>query len=118
MSEIQRNELEPFYFKSYDQIIGIARNVNDFHIEFARLAEESPEALAYHLKEGHIVNWLDYANEKELAAQLKGVENVGDARLAMDKYFKSSKRSNKSPPRNREKHRKNRRESKNKSSSP
>ena len=67
-----RSGLEPFYFMSYDRVIGVARNVNDLREELARLSEENPEALEYHIKQGQIASWLNYANEKELAEELKG----------------------------------------------
>ena len=84
-------DVEPFYFKSYGRTIGVARNVGDLREELGRLAEENPDAVAYHLRQGHIVRWLEYANQKELAEQLRNVEKVDEARLMVDRYLENSK---------------------------
>jgi len=77
--------VEAFYFTSYGRTIGIARNVRELSAEIARLAKENPAAVTYHLKQGHIVWWLECADEKELAKQLKGVESINEARLKLNK---------------------------------
>ena len=85
------SRVQPFYFKSYDRVIGIARNVNDLQGELTRLAEENPDALEYHIKEGQIGRWLDYANEKELAEQLKDVKSIEQARIIVNQHIENSK---------------------------
>ena len=47
--------MQPFYIKAYDKIIGAVVNVSELRKEIARLVQENPEALQYHLKDGHIV---------------------------------------------------------------
>ncbi len=64
---------EPFYFKSFDKIIGVAHDVNELRSEFERLLSVDSKALEYHLREGHIVQWLEYMGETELARRLVGV---------------------------------------------
>jgi hypothetical protein len=80
---------QPFYFKSYNKTIGVARNLNDLQGELARLAKENPEAVVYHLREGHIVQWLSHTNEKELAEQLKDVKSIEQARMTVANYLES-----------------------------
>ncbi len=64
---------EPFYFKSFDKIIGTAHNVSELASEFKRLLTSNEETLSYHLREGHITQWLRYIGEDELANKLHGV---------------------------------------------
>lgn len=74
---------EPFLFKSYEKIIGIAHDVNELKTEMERLSKVDPEAVNYHLKEKHIVNWLNYIGESELAKKLEGVTNINDALIIL-----------------------------------
>ncbi len=66
---------EPFLFKSYNGVIGTAHNFKELESEIKRLSIEDPACVEYHLKEGHIVQWLSYIGEKELAERLRGVSN-------------------------------------------
>ncbi|MUM65215.1 hypothetical protein D1867_08200 [Acidianus infernus] len=86
--------MEPFYFKSYDKVIGIAHNVEELEKEMERLTKDDPAALEYHLKEGHIVAWLNYIGEKGLAEILKGVSKPEEAlaRIKEYKFLKNSTR--------------------------
>ena len=63
----------PSISRSYGKTIGTARDVKELYAEIARLAEEYPAAVVYHLSEGHIVQWLGYADEKGLAELLRNV---------------------------------------------
>ncbi|AFZ70871.1 hypothetical protein Calag_1149 [Caldisphaera lagunensis DSM 15908] len=81
---------EPFLFKSYERIIGIAHDVNELKSEMERLSKVDPGAVNYHLKEKHIVNWLNYIGEGELAKKLENVTDVNDA-LVLLKEEKSAK---------------------------
>ena len=78
--------IEPFYFKSYDKVIGVARNLQELDKEMKRLARENTSALEYHLASGHIARWLEYANERELACQLGGITKVQEAVRITDRY--------------------------------
>lgn len=78
--------MEPFYFKSYDRVIGIAHNIDELEKEVERLSKEDPAALAYHLREGHIVAWLNYIGEKGLAEILKGVSEPNEALSRIKEY--------------------------------
>lgn len=89
MSATERFKVQPFYFKSYDKIIGIARNTTELHKELTRLADVDPAALEYHVKEGHIAQWLAYANELELAKELKGVKSIEQAQMRVGRYLDS-----------------------------
>jgi hypothetical protein len=66
---------EPFLFRSYDRVVGKAHNLKELESEIRRLSIEDPACVEYHLKEGHIVQWLSYIGEKELSERLKGVSN-------------------------------------------
>ncbi|WP_054844400.1 hypothetical protein [Vulcanisaeta souniana] len=70
---------EPFYFKSFDRVIGVAHDLEELRSEFNRLLGIDPRALEYHLREGHIVQWLTYIGENELAARLTGGERSKDS---------------------------------------
>ncbi|ARM76137.1 hypothetical protein [Acidianus manzaensis] len=78
--------MEPFYFKSYDKVIGTAHNIKELESEVERLSKEDPEALQYHLKEGHIVSWLNYIGERGLAEILKGVTEPEEAISRIKEY--------------------------------
>ena len=77
--QVQVNK-EPFYFKSYDRVIGVAHDVRELLREMKRLINEDRAALEYHLSQGHIVAWLRYLGEEGLARKLEG---VGDAETAI-----------------------------------
>lgn len=74
------NETVPFYFKSYDRVLGVARNVDELRSEVARLADEDPGALEYHLGEGHIMVWLESMGRKDVAEELRRVRTAGEAK--------------------------------------
>jgi hypothetical protein len=78
--------MEPFYFKSYNKVVGVAHNVDELREEMKRLFKEDPACVEYHLKEGHIVAWLEYIGEKGLAEMLKGVNDVKEALVRIDEY--------------------------------
>jgi hypothetical protein len=79
-----------FYFRCYNRIIGVARNPTELDREMRRLAHEDPDALKYHLTEGHIVRWLYSINERELAEELDGVKNLDYAQWLVQKYLEKS----------------------------
>ncbi|MGC8516067.1 MAG: hypothetical protein ACP5OC_08050 [Thermoplasmata archaeon] len=62
---------EPFYFKRYDMVIGKAVNTEELRKELERLKTEDPYAVLYHIKEGHISNWLVSIDRKDLANAIK-----------------------------------------------
>jgi hypothetical protein len=82
-------ETEPFYFKSYEQTIGVSRDVNELQTEFSRLARENPAALEYHIKERHIIQWLNTTNEKELAKELEGVNTVEEIIVTLGRHVEN-----------------------------
>jgi hypothetical protein len=65
-------EVGPFYFKSYDRTVGIANNTEELLNELRRLSTEDPRCVAWHLSQGHIVQWLSF-KEPELASKLEGI---------------------------------------------
>ncbi|WP_054845478.1 hypothetical protein [Sulfuracidifex tepidarius] len=78
--------MEPFYFKSYEKVVGVAHNVEELKEEMTRLYKNDPACVEYHLREGHIVAWLGYIGEKGLAEMLKGVTDVKEAITRIDEY--------------------------------
>lgn len=88
MGRNQTESFEPFYFKSYGSTIGVARNLNELSDELQRLARLNPEALQHHLTEGHIIAWLNYINERDLAQRLKGVVNIEDFQTIVKLHLK------------------------------
>lgn len=55
-----------------------------------RLSVQDRGALEYHLREGHIVDWLYYIDEVELANELEGVKNIEEAREVLEKHLEKS----------------------------
>ncbi len=86
--------MEPFYFKSYDKVVGVAHNTEELKDEMKRIYAKDPACVEYHLKEGHIVSWLNYMGEKGLAEILRGVTDVREAISRIDEY-KALKNMNK-----------------------
>jgi hypothetical protein len=70
---------EPFYFKSYERVVGIAHDVRELLREMRRLSVEDRACVEYHLREGHITQWLEYLGERELANEFKNVKDVDSA---------------------------------------
>lgn len=87
--------MEPFYFKSYEKVVGIAHDTKELERELERLSKIDPACVEWHLKEGHIVSWLNYIGEKGLAEMLKGVNSIKEAIARVREYnsFKSSKQT-------------------------
>lgn len=84
------NFLPTFYFRSYDRIIGKASDVRELEREISRLAWENPEAVAYHLSQGHIASWLESIGEVELAHDLRHATTIYDAQMKIEKYIERS----------------------------
>ena len=82
--------MDVFYFMSYDRVIGTAKNIRELDQEMKRLAREDRGALEYHLALGHIVSWLEYVNEPELAKSLAGIKNVEEAIRVVESYVARS----------------------------
>jgi hypothetical protein len=82
--------LESFYFTSYERVIGAAGNIRELDKEMKRLAREDRGALEYHLASGHIVSWLEYTNEPQLAKNLGGVKNIEEAIRVVESYVARS----------------------------
>ncbi len=80
-------KIEPFYFTSYDRVIGVAGNVRELDIEMKRLSREDRACLEYHLGSGNIVKWLQYAEEPDLAMELSGIVNADQAIPIVEKYI-------------------------------
>ncbi len=59
---------EPFYFKSFDRVIGEAHDEVELLREMERLSQEDPGAVEYHLSQGHIASWLSYIGRPDLAS--------------------------------------------------
>ncbi len=78
--------MEPFYFKSYDRVIGKASDLKELERELERLSKEDPACVEWHLKEGHLVAWLNYIGEKGLAEMLRGVTSVREALARVREY--------------------------------
>ncbi len=93
MSRVQLAEQERrdspsvFYFVSYGRKIGEAKNLKELIGEMRRLEYEDPAALRYHLMEGHIVHWLRFINEAELAEELDGVGNISLAQRLVEEHL-------------------------------
>ncbi len=71
--------MEPFFFKSYDKIIGIACDTKTMKSEMIELYKINPEAINYHLSQGHLVMWLEYLGDMKTADKLRNINNYDDA---------------------------------------
>ena len=91
---------EPFLFKSYDKTIGTAYDVEELKAELERLASADPEAVRYHLAQSHIVQWLSYIGEEELAKKLTGVEDPQEALKIVNTHIEN-RQAVASPPKKR-----------------
>ncbi|MCI2415194.1 MAG: hypothetical protein MPF33_08165 [Candidatus Aramenus sp.] len=78
--------MEPFYFKSYERVVGKAGDVKELERELERLSKEDSACVEWHLKEGHIVAWLNYIGERGLAEMLKGVTSAKEALARVREY--------------------------------
>lgn len=59
--------MSTFYFMRYDQVIGSADDPKGMLQELKRLETTDPEALLYHIHEGHIKSWLSAEGYSDLA---------------------------------------------------
>lgn len=79
--------IQPFYFTSYERVIGVAGNIRELDIEMKRLSREDRACLEYHLASGNIVRWLEYIGEQDLARDLSEVRDADEAILLVEKYI-------------------------------
>lgn len=77
--------MEPFYFKSFDRVLGIAYDVPSLYYGVKYLSVYDKPAIEYHLKEGHISDWLDYIDEHELSKEIRGKTDIGSALEILEK---------------------------------
>ena len=77
--------MEPFYFKSFDRVLGIAYDVPSLYYGVKYLSVYDKAAVEYHLKEGHISAWLDYIGEHELSKEMRGRTDIGSALEILEK---------------------------------
>jgi len=79
--------MEPFYFKSYDKVVGVAHNVEELEKEIERIGKSDPACVNWHLQQGHIVVWLKYIGENTLAEMLEGVSDWKEALARIRDYY-------------------------------
>ena len=72
---------QPFYFKSFDRVIGVARDEVELLGEVKRLSAQDPKALEYHVSQGHISEWLRYIGRDDLASYLDAYRSSGLAKF-------------------------------------
>ncbi|BFH74102.1 hypothetical protein SJAV_20460 [Sulfurisphaera javensis] len=78
--------MEPFYFKSYERVVGVAHDVKELEKEIARIGATDPACVNWHLEQGHIVTWLKYIGNSTLAEMLKGVKDWREALARIRDY--------------------------------
>ncbi|MGC8497306.1 MAG: hypothetical protein ACP5NL_04840 [Thermoplasmata archaeon] len=78
--------MEPFYFKSYDRVIGIACDLESLLYNIRCISSFDREAINWHVTEGHIAMWLDYIGHAELADKLRNAKNSDAAIEIIRKY--------------------------------
>ncbi len=67
--------MEPFYFKSYERIVGKAETPVELLNEMKRLENVDPFCVEYHVREGHISTWLKGSGRPDLAMKIENVED-------------------------------------------
>ena len=87
MSTTTGSDIQPFYFTSYDRVIGVAKNIRELDLEMKRLSREDRACVEYHLASGNLVHWLQYANHLDLARELDGIGNVDEAIQLVERYL-------------------------------
>ena len=87
--------MEPFYFKSYDRVVGIAHDEKELEEELERIGSTDPACVNWHLEQGHIVSWLRYIGNNTLAEMLKGVKDWREASAIIKQYFAMKERRKK-----------------------
>ena len=83
--------MDPFYFKSYDRLIGVACDLESLVTEMKCLSDYDYDAVNYHILNGHISTWLNYMGFPELAEDVKTASSPEEA-IKMIKSFKKVKR--------------------------
>ncbi len=68
---------EPFYFRSFNRVVGVAHDESELFNEALRLASQDPKALEYHVMQGHITSWLKYIGRSDLAEALEASQSKG-----------------------------------------
>jgi len=79
--------MEPFYFKSYEKVVGVAHDVKELEKEIERIGKQDPACVNWHLQQGHIVAWLKYIGNNTLAEMLKGVNDWKEATARIRDYY-------------------------------
>jgi hypothetical protein len=83
--------MDPFYFKSYDRLIGVACDLESLVTEMKCLSDYDYDAVNYHILNGHISMWLNHMGFPELAQDVKTASSPKEA-IKMIKSFKKVKR--------------------------
>jgi len=78
--------MEPFYFRSFDKVVGTAHNLTELESEIRRIGEVDPNCVNWHLQQGHLVAWLNYIGEHAVAEMLKDVKNYKEALSRLREY--------------------------------
>lgn len=89
---------EPFFFMKYGEVIGKASNIEELQSEIRRLSVENPEAVNYHIREGHIAQWVNYVGRKDIGNKLNGTTTIDEILVILEKpERKTVKSPGKSP---------------------
>ncbi|KJE49224.1 MULTISPECIES: hypothetical protein [Acidiplasma] len=83
--------MEPFYFKSYNKLIGVACDLESLLAELECLNIYDRDAVNYHVLNGHISMWLEYMGMHDLAENLKNAKTPEDAIREIKSYKMSLK---------------------------
>jgi hypothetical protein len=79
--------MEPFYFRSYDKIVGVAHNLQELQAEMDRLLKNDPSCVKWHLEQDHLRTWIDYAGYKALAQSLRGIKDPAEVNARIKQYL-------------------------------
>ncbi len=87
--------MEPFYFKSFERVIGVACDVPGLYYTIKCLSVYDRPAVEYHIKQRHIADWLDYIGNHELSKMMNNAESVEEAIAILEQYLKNVKQPTK-----------------------
>jgi hypothetical protein len=71
--------MNAFEFKKYDRTVATAKNLDELKEQMNNFRSSDPSLVNWHLENGHIQSWLEYAGYKDEASKLKGVTTVDEA---------------------------------------
>ncbi|MGC8506015.1 MAG: hypothetical protein ACP5NK_04835 [Thermoplasmata archaeon] len=71
--------MDAFEFKKYNSTVATAKNLDELKEQMEKFRNSDPSLVNWHLEQGHIQKWLEYAGYRDAAEKLNGVKSVDEA---------------------------------------